>query len=98
MLYQAAKHPAVVLAVTWPLLALLARAARRRAHGAAERRLMLLGAAAVLASFVGIVIWYVSQAAYFDPAEPTIGAVAFVFGKGRPLYPALAEPERYAHI
>src|SRR3954452_8092454 len=97
MYYEAAKHPAVVLAVMWPLLALLARAWQSRTPSRWRWAVIALSAP-VLVSFAAIVTWYASRAAYFDPAEPTIGAVAFVFGEGKPLYPALAEPERYAHV
>ena len=53
---------------------------------------------AFLATYVAIVIWYAGKITYFDPAEPTITAVAAAFRSGKPLYPAIDAAERYAHI
>lgn len=94
--YEASRHPAIVLALLWPLLALAARAAGGR--GVPQRTLIVGASAVVLLTFVAVVFWYASREAFFDPAEPTIGAVAFVFGKGKALYPGLQDPERYAHV
>jgi hypothetical protein len=66
---------------------------RRAAHAA-----VVAGCWTVLLSFAAIAIWYATRTTYMDPAEPTIPAVASVFRVGKPLYPALDAPERYAHI
>lgn len=75
-------------------------AIRRRAPARLPRQSAVLraGGWTVLAAFGAIVIWYAGHATYMDPAEPTIPAVAAVFSAGKPLYPALDAPERYAHI
>jgi hypothetical protein len=93
-------HPVAVLAVAWACTAagglLLRRtspAARRGARAAA-----IVCCYVVLACSCAIGIWYATRTTYMDPAEPTIPAVAAVFGAGQPLYPALTAPERYAHI
>jgi hypothetical protein len=55
-------------------------------------------AAAAVAVYAGIAVWYAGTLNYFDPAEPTVTAVAFAFGAGQPLYPALDAAERYVHV
>jgi hypothetical protein len=62
------------------------------------RLVLLLASLTIIVAYVALVIWYLRQPAFFDQAEPTIPAVAAVFGAGKPLYPALDAPERYAHI
>lgn len=93
-------HPALLLAGLW--LALLAADVVRRRFGwfsneFAQVFFVTFGLA-FLAAYLAIVVWYVTKLTYFDPAEPTITAVAAVFRTGHPLYPALDAPERYAHI
>ena len=61
-------------------------------------RAVTTGAVAVIALYVGLVVWYTVQPTYFDPAEPTITAVAALVGHGHPLYPAIDAPERYVHV
>ena len=93
-------HPAVVLAALW--LALLAGDYLRRRAGWSSAGLaetfFVTFALAFLATYTAIVIWYAGKLTYFDPAEPTITAVAAAFRAGRPLYPAIDAPERYTHI
>lgn len=93
-------HPALVLAVLWLVMLGLDRLARRAGRSTPDwaRALLPATSCALLAAFVIIVLWYGVQLTYFDPAEPTITAVASVFGAGGPLYPAIDAPERYAHI
>ncbi len=51
-----------------------------------------------LAAFVVIAVWYAVDKRYYDFAEPTMPAVAWMFESGRPLYPPPDAAERYAHI
>lgn len=93
------QHPAVTAAIVWLLAMALARlSVWRELSAAAAGRIVAAASLATLAAFAAIVVWYVATLAYFDPAEPTITAVASVFLSGRPLYPALDAPERYVHI
>jgi hypothetical protein len=93
-------HPALLLAVTW--IALLAIDIVRRRLGWTNKELahtlFVTFSLGLVAAFAGIAIWYATRLSYFDAAEPTITAVASVFKAGRPLYPALDAPERYAHV
>ena len=92
-------HPAVIAALVWLLLVGVDRFGRfSRARPAFPRVVFLAAGWTVLLAFGAIVIWYAGQFTYFDRAEPTITAVASVFSAGKPLYPALDAPERYAHI
>ena len=93
-------HPSIVFAVAWIVLLMVDRAwPQRSASGRAVLRTVILAACYIaLAAYGAIVVWYACQVSYFDAAEPTITAVASVFGTGKPLYPALDAPERYAHI
>jgi hypothetical protein len=93
-------HPLILAAVAW-LVMLAADRARRQwpwAGRAVPRAAILPAGLIVLLIYGAIVVWYTWHATFFDPAEPTITAVASVFGAGKPLYPALDAPERYAHI
>jgi hypothetical protein len=93
-------HPLFAFGCIWlPLIALLV--VRRREQPitpALGGSLVLAVSSAALLAYVAIVVWYACQFTYFDRAEPTITAVASVFAAGKPLYPALDAPERYAHI
>jgi hypothetical protein len=88
--------PLVAAVLCWAALAGL-RPVAGRWPGALVPALEAVAAALVL-SYAGLAGWYVSRAAYFDAAEPTITAVAAAFAHGAPLYPALDAPERYAHV
>jgi hypothetical protein len=92
-------HPSIILVVFWAVVLGIHRAR----HGPAARfgvpcRAVAGAGFAVLLTFVAVVIWYTCQVTYFDPAEPTITAVASVFGDGKELYPAIDAPERYVLI
>jgi hypothetical protein len=93
-----ASHPVAALLVVLLAFAALHSAAPRALAGLTHRRVLTAGAVTILSAFVAIAGWYGRQLAYFDPAEPTIPAVAAVFAAGKPLYPALDAPERYAHV
>jgi hypothetical protein len=93
-------HPAVVLVGLWLSLLPGDYVLRRVGWSNQEfaRTLYVTFALAFLATYIGIVIWYAGTITYFDPAEPTITAVAAAFRAGRPLYPAIDAAERYAHV
>jgi hypothetical protein len=93
-------HPLATLGAAWIVtfgadLVLRRPLSARRRH---VRAVLLAGCGIVVASLGVIAIWYATRTTYMDPAEPTIPAVAAVFSAGKPLYPALDAPERYAHI
>jgi hypothetical protein len=90
-------HPVVILVASWLVLAIGLPTPSTRSPRFVHTTSKVL-AISVLAAFAAIVIWYTARPAYFDPAEPTITAVASAFGRGQPLYPALDAPERYVHI
>jgi hypothetical protein len=94
------RHPALLLAIAWVALLVLASLRRRAELGdpSGPRGLMFAASIAVIVSYCAIVVWYTFKASYFDAAEPTITSVAAAFASGQPLYPALDAPERYAHI
>ncbi len=51
-----------------------------------------------LTAFISIAVWYATDRRYYDFAEPTMPAVAWMFEVGKPLYPPPDAPDRYAHI
>jgi hypothetical protein len=63
----------------------------------AELLVALVGGLALLA-YPAIALWYASDAHFFDNAEPTMPAVAWLFHAGKPLYHLPDSAERYAHI
>lgn len=69
-----------------------------RGSAAAIRVLFLAVPTIALIAFVCIAVWYASDQRYFDFAEPTMPAVAWMFESGNPLYPGPDAAERYAHI
>ena len=94
------RHPALVLLIAW-IAVLGADRVRQRvgwSNARAGRHILVGVGIAILAAYCSVVLWYARQMAYFDPAEPTITAVASVFNAGKPLYPSLDDPERYAHV
>jgi hypothetical protein len=93
-----ASHPVAALIAVMLALAALRAAAPGALAAFANRRVLTVAALGALAAFAAIAGWYATQLAYFDQAEPTIPAVAAVFAAGKPLYPALDAPERYAHV
>lgn len=92
-------HPAIVLAVAWLCWIAIDQARRRFEPSSNTTRAAGLAVGLIAVTvYAAIVVWYALQPVFFDPAEPTITAVSAVFAAGRPLYPALDAPERYAHI
>jgi hypothetical protein len=89
-----------------PLLPFLALSAmlwvltRRAGAKPAAAAQLLLSATAVVAlgAFVIIAMWYAIDKRYYDFAEPTMPAVAWMLESGKPLYPPPDAPERYSHI
>ena len=51
-----------------------------------------------LAAYTASALWYAAVPSYFDNAEPTIPAIAWLFHVGSPIYHASTSAERYAHI
>jgi Dolichyl-phosphate-mannose-protein mannosyltransferase len=60
----------------------------------------LRNAAAVsaIAIYAAIALWYLLLDGFFDHAEPSVAAVAWLFHVGKPIYHAADAAERYAHI
>jgi hypothetical protein len=88
-------------------LVLLAPFVWRRRHSpgadgevwaARARRLITASTLLGLAAYLAIGIWYAAEPHFFDNAEPTIPALAWLFRVGQPLYPSVDAPARYAHI
>lgn len=52
----------------------------------------------VALAYCSTALWYTGSLNYFDPAEPSVTAVAAAFSAGQPLYPPLNAAERYAHV
>ena len=86
-----------LLAVGWVLARLLPRRMATTVVPVA-RRVMVVAPALALAAFFTISAWYAIDRRYYDFAEPTMPAVAWMFEIGKPLYPPPDAPERYAHI
>ncbi len=64
----------------------------------AARTFSLMTAILALIAFLYIATWYANDRRYYDFAEPTMPAVAWMFEAGKPLYPPPDAPEQYAHI
>jgi hypothetical protein len=86
-----------LLVVGWALRRLMGRGMATMAMPV-TRRFMNVAPALALAAFLAISAWYAVDSRYYDFAEPTMPAVAWMFEIGQPLYPAPGAPERYAHI
>jgi hypothetical protein len=83
---------AVALAL---LLAALLRG--RRADRVAVAATAAIGGAA-LAVYAAIAAWYASVPQFFDPAEPTMPIVGWLFTLGQPIYHDVDAASRYAHV
>jgi len=57
-----------------------------------------VAALVALLAYPSLAIWYASNPHFFDNAEPVVPIVGWLFHAGRPVYPAIDAPERYAHI
>jgi hypothetical protein len=81
------------------LLALIAAALLRgRAATRAATLTAMAGGLAALAAYAGIAALYAVDPRYFDPAEPTIPIVGWLFTLGEPIYHDVDADARYAHI
>jgi len=67
-------------------------------HTAAADRLLILTSGIACVAFIAIATWYGCDQRFYDFAEPTMPAVAWMFELGKPLYPLTTAAERYAHI
>ena len=96
-------RPLLLFVVLYAGLWIVARGFRLRLNAdsnfaSAARVLVYVISAAALAAFTLIAIWYATDKRYYDFAEPTMPAVAWMFEGGKPLYPPPDAPEQYAHI
>lgn len=82
------------------ILLTLAAAAVLRGRGGARAASVALaaGGLSALVAYAGIAAWYAADPRYFDPAEPTIPIVGWLFTLGQPIYHDLDAGTRYAHI
>ena len=76
---------------------LLGRKRDTRWSPATTRTLGIVGITALLA-YLATLIWYTLDQHFFDNAEPSVIAIAWLFHLGQPIYHAPASAERYAHI
>jgi Dolichyl-phosphate-mannose-protein mannosyltransferase len=60
--------------------------------------LRVIGAVTAIAGYAAIAIWYLLLDGFYDHAEPSIAAVAWLFQIGKPIYHAADAAERYSHI
>jgi hypothetical protein len=74
------------------------RAAGQRHRVGRLRFLAAVVGAAAIAAYAAVAIWYGLTPHYFDNAEPTMSAVGWLFAAGKPVYPGVSSPERYAHV
>jgi len=76
---------------------------RRRAPLAATsvravvRAMAAIGFAALI-FYAGIAIYYARNPHYYDYAEPTMTAVAWIYEQGQPIHHAIDSASRYAHM
>ncbi len=96
-------RPLLLFAVLYSVLSVVARALRPRLNGdnniaGAARTFAFVLSAAAFAAFIALAIWYAIDKRYYDFAEPTMPAVAWMFEIGKPLYPPPEAAEQYAHI
>ena len=88
-------RPLLAAVVLTLLLAVLLR--RRAAAGLAAATAVASGIAA-LVCYAAIAAWYASIPQYFDPAEPTMPIVGWLFTLGQPIYHDVDAATRYAHV
>jgi hypothetical protein len=86
----------LLLAVVLTLAA--AALLRGRAGVRAAAIALTVGGLTALAAYVAIAAWYVTDPRYFDPAEPTVPIVGWLFTRGQPIYHDVEAATRYAHI
>ncbi len=86
------------LFVGFLILLSLARLALRRRDAPAKSTLGVWLAIAAITTYVAIVVWYFLLEPFFDHAEPSVAAIAWLFHLGKPIYHAPDAAERYAHM
>jgi hypothetical protein len=94
-------RPVVLSVLLYGAIWTLTRVLRVRSKPSRTRTaggLLLLISAVAWTAFVAIAVWYARDPRYYDFAEPTMPAVAWMFAIGKPLYPMTTAAERYAHI
>jgi hypothetical protein len=92
-----ADRPIGLFLLLLPALMLLARRGLVR-RPAGVRPVSLVVSAGILVSYLFVVAWYAHSSLYFDHAEPTITAVAWLLRTGQPIYHGLDSAERYSLI
>src|SRR5215470_949107 len=71
----------------------------RAATTVVPARLTLAASIFVIVIYALIAIWYAAIVpSYYDHAEPSVAAIAWLFDRGLPIYHAADAAERYAHI
>jgi hypothetical protein len=91
-------RPLVVFAASLAIVAIFYQLGLLRDRQVGRLHARLWVAVAAIAAYTTIVVWYTLQLQYADAAEPTIGAVAWLFKVGQPIYHAPESAERYSHI
>jgi hypothetical protein len=96
-------RPLFLVVALYAVLWIVARPFSLRVNGdnnlaAAARIFVFVLSAAAVVAFISIAIWYANDKRYYDFAEPTLPAVAWMFESGKALYPAPGGAEQYAHI
>jgi hypothetical protein len=93
-----AAHPLLLGLLLFPASWwLFARVARDDISHRTARRLAAVARVPIL-YYVAIAVWYSTNDAYFDAAEPTIPAVAWAVASGQQLYHAADAAARYSHV
>jgi hypothetical protein len=91
------EHPVVLLVVSAACAALWRQHATERGLRSPSA-LTVAAAIGVLALYAGLVSWYTMLDEYYDLAEPTISAVAWLVRLGESPYHSADAAARYAHI
>jgi hypothetical protein len=86
------------LLLTLLLMLILAALLPRRIKDRAAAVALAASGLTALAAYAGIAVWYGLDPRYFDPAEPTIPIVGWLFTLGQPIYHDVGAPTRYAHV
>src|SRR5215203_1397547 len=87
----------IALLVLLMAAAALTRALRTGRSNRLATAAMWLGIVSI-ATYLTIAAWYALLPYFFDYAEPTVAAIAWLFEIGKPIYHAPDAAERYSHI
>jgi hypothetical protein len=55
-------------------------------------------AAAAIAAYAAMALWYLRLPTFYDHAEPTVASIAWLFATGQPIYHAPDAAARYSHM